>query len=81
MAQVDVPVSAIMSDPEMSITSSPFSPGKMIIKRASFRAGETPDHLQQYTLSQGTCQGRTGTVIYEGKPVPATAACVAEQRG
>lgn len=80
MVSVPVPVSDIMSDPNLSITSSPFAPGELIIKRASFRAGETPDHLEQYALSEGTCRGETGTVVYEGKEVPATAACVARQR-
>lgn len=77
MAKVPVPVAEIMSDPDLSLTSSPFSPGNMIIKRASFRAGETPDHLQQYAISSGQCSGETGTVVYNGKEVPATAACVA----
>jgi hypothetical protein len=81
MAKVPVPIGEIMSDPDLSLSSSPFSPGNMIIKRASFRAGETPDHLQQYTLNSGTCQGETGTVVYNGKEVPATAACVARQQG
>jgi len=79
MVKVPVPVSEIMSDPDLSLTSSPFSPGNMIIKRASFRAGETPDHLSQYSISSGECRGETGTVVYNGKEVPATAACVARK--
>jgi hypothetical protein len=81
MAKAPVPVASIMDDPELSLSSSPFSPGNIIIKRASFRGGETPDHLQQYTLSAGTCSGETGTVVYQGKTVPATAACVAQKQG
>lgn len=81
MAKVPVPVSQIMSDPNLSISSSPFSPGNMIIKRASFKAGETPDHLEQFAISEGTGRGMTGTVILDGKPVPKTAANIAEKRG
>lgn len=81
MAKAPVPVASIMDDPELSLSSSPFSPGNIIIKRASFRGGEMPDHLQQYALSAGTCSGKTGTVVYNGKTVPATAACVARQNG
>lgn len=80
MVSVPVPLKQVMSDPSLSVTSSPFAPGELIIKRASFEAGEMPDHLAQYALSEGTCRGETGTVIYEGKEVPATAACVARQR-
>lgn len=76
MVKVDVPVKAIMDDPELSITSSPFAPGKMIIKRASFRAGETPAHLRPFLLGKGQGKGVTGTTIYKGKPVPKTAALV-----
>lgn len=77
MVKVPVPIRSIMSDPNLSITSSPFAPGSMIIKRASFRAGETPDHLERFTLSPGDVPSVTGTVIYQGKPIPKTAAAVA----
>lgn len=80
MVKVPVPVSDIMSDPDLSLTSSPFSPGNLIIKRASFKAGETPEHLRQYQFSEGNCRNQTGKVVYQGKELPATAACVAEQR-
>lgn len=80
MAKVPVPVKSVLNDPELSLTSSPFSPGNMIIKNASFKSGETPDHLEQFAISEGTCKGENGTVIYEGKEVPATAACVGRQR-
>lgn len=77
MVKVPVPVEQIMSDPNLSLTSSDFSPGNMIIKRASFKAGEMPDHLQQYAISDGECAGLEGKVVYEGKTIPKTAACVA----
>jgi hypothetical protein len=88
MPKVPVPVEEIMSNPDLSLTSSPFAPGEMVIKRASFRAGETPDHLEQYAISSNDIasgdgpNGKvTGTVILDGKPVPATAASVAESKG
>lgn len=80
MVKVDVPVAAIMADPNLSITSSPFAPGKMVIKRASFKKGETPAHLVKYLITKNMCSG-DGTVIYKGKPIPKVAACVAGKRG
>lgn len=80
MVKVDVPVAAIMADPNLSITSSPFAPGKMIIKRASFKAGEIPAHLAKYLITKDLCRG-DGTVIYKGKPIPKVAACIAEKKG
>jgi len=81
MAKVPVPVSEIMSDPNLSISSSPFSPGNMIIKRASFKAGETPDHLEQFAIT-GNESGitETGTVVVDGKPIPRSAAAVKAAR-
>jgi len=81
MAKVPVPVSTIMSDPELSISSSPFAPGEMVIKRASFRAGEQPEHLKDDAIPEGQGRGMTGTVILDGKPVPKTAANTAAQEG
>lgn len=68
-----------MSDPDLSITSSPFAPGDLIIKRASFKGGEVPEHLEDFLIKEGTGEGMTGTVIYKGKPVPKTAANVAQK--
>jgi len=78
MVKVSVPIEEVMQNPDLSISENPFGSG-MVIKRASFRAGETPDHLAQYAISAGECKGRTGTVVYQGKKIPATAACVAEK--
>lgn len=72
MVKVPVPIEEIMSDPNLSITTSPFAPGKMIIKRASFPAGEVPPHLEQHLISSGSTA--EGTVIYQGKPIPRAAA-------
>lgn len=80
MANVPVPIEQIMNNPDLSISSSPFTEN-MIIKRASFRGGEVPDHLNQYLLDnnhEGT--GETGTVVYDGKEIPASAAAVGEAR-
>jgi hypothetical protein len=81
MPKVPVPVENIMNDPDLSISSSPFSPGNMIIKNASFKAGETPDHLEEFAIPDGhDGNGMTGTVMYEGKPTPKAAVAVAAQQ-
>lgn len=77
MVKVQTPIQQIMSDPDLSITESKFAPGKMIIKRASFRAGETPEHLEGNQIQKGDCANLNGTVVYKGKEIPKTAACVA----
>lgn len=69
-----------MNDPDLSLTSSPFAPGKMIVKRSSFRGGETPEHLQGSQISSGECKGEMGTEVYEGQEIPSTAACVGQKR-
>lgn len=82
MVKVPVPIEQVMSNPDLSITSSPFSPGNMIIKRASFKGGEVPDHLEPFLLENNhEGSGQTGTVVVDGKPIPASAAAVAERRG
>ena len=77
MAKVPVPVEDILNNPRVSITSSPFAPGKMIIKRASFPGGEVPEHLKAFKIKEGLCKDITGTVTYNGKKIPAAAVCVA----
>jgi hypothetical protein len=77
-----VSLSGIMSDPNMSLSRSPFSKEPYpIVKRASFRKGEVPKHLEKYLIKSGECKGRDGKVLYKGHPVPATSACVAEKHG
>lgn len=80
MPKVPVPVFDILNDPRLSLTSSPFAPGMMIIKRASFIGGETPAHLEKFKIPSGMCKG-TGTVVYRGKKIPVVAACVGKKRG
>lgn len=72
MVKVPVPIEEVMGNPNLSITTSPFAPGKMIIKRASFRGGEVPSHLEPHLISSGS--RAEGTVVYKGKPIPKAAA-------
>lgn len=82
MAKVPVPIEQVMSNPNLSISSSPFSPGNMIIKRASFKGGETPDHLETFALDSSISGiNEEGTVIVDGKPIPRSAAAVKAARG
>jgi len=81
MVKAPLPIEAIMGDPGLSISTSPFAPGKLIIKRASFRAGQIPEHLRGYLIKSGECIGIKGTVVYKGKPIPKVAACVAAKHG
>jgi len=79
MVKVPVPIEEVMSSKNLTLTTSPFAPGKLIIKRASFPKGEIPAHLRGYLIKSGECAGRTGTVVYKGKKIPKVAACVAEK--
>ena len=79
--KIDFSLASIMGDPSMSVTTSPFAPGKVILKRASFPGGQTPAHLVKYAIAKGACKGQMGTVVYKGKRIPKTAACVAGKRG
>lgn len=80
MANVPVPVGQIMNDPNLSISSSPFT-NNMIIKRASFRGGEVPEPLEDFLFEEdheGT--GETGTRVYDGRQIPASAAEIGEEK-
>lgn len=82
MAKVPVPVEAVLNNNNLSISSSPFSPGSMIIKRASFKGGEVPAPLESFLFNDGhEGSGMEGTVVAEGKPIPRSAAAIKEQRG
>lgn len=82
MVKMNVSLSDVMGDRNLSVTSSPFAPGKTIIKRASFPKGEVPAHLDKYLIRKGECKGLTGKVIGPaGQPIPKVAACVAEKHG
>jgi hypothetical protein len=77
-----VSLAGIMADPNMSLSRSPFSREPLpVVKRASFRKGVVPKHLEGFLIKKGECSGRTGKVVYHGHPVPATAVCVAEKHG
>lgn len=73
-------LAAVMANPELSITSSPFT-SKQIIKRASFRKGVVPEHLRQYLIPAGTGRGITGTAVYKGKKIPKVAVQLAMKYG
>ena len=81
MAGTYADLTSFMDDPNMSISRSPFNKTIVVLKRASFKKGETPAHLKAYALSAGMIpKGLTGTVIYKGKRIPKVAAWVAEHR-
>ncbi len=72
-------IADVMNDPNLSVTTSPFAPGKTIIKRASFRKGTVPAHLRPYLIKSGECKGRTGVVVGPRGPISGAAACVMEK--
>jgi hypothetical protein len=78
--KINFSIADAMGSKNLSVTTSPFAPGKTIIKRASFPKGEVPAHLEGYTINKGECKGRTGVVVGpRGNPIPNTAACIAEK--
>ena len=77
MVKLNISLGDIMGDPNLSVTSSPFAPGKVIVKRASFTKGTIPPHLRSYLIPAGTGKGVTGKQVYHGKRIPKTAANVA----
>jgi hypothetical protein len=79
MAGVYANLGALMASDQVSISRTPFNPDIVVLKRPSFPKGEVPKHLTGYTIKKGECSGRTGTMVYKGKLVPSTAACVAEK--
>ncbi len=80
--KLTVSLASIMGDPNLSVSSSPFAPGKTIVKRSSFPKGRVPHHLTGYLIKPGECKGRTGVVTGpRGNPIPGTAACVHEKHG
>lgn len=81
MAKVYTNLAQIMASRDLSLSSSPFNPDVTIIKRASFRKGETPGHLTPYLIKKGECAGQTGKITYKGRVIPKTAACVAAKHG
>lgn len=80
MAGIYANLAQLMASRNISISRTPFNPDIVVIKRASFPKGEVPPHLAKYLIAKGQCKGETGTVVYKGKVVPKTAACVARGR-
>jgi hypothetical protein len=78
MVRVSTPVKAVLNDPELSLARAPFREG-VVIKRSSYDSGEYPEHLRQFAIQSGECAGLTGTEVYNGTEIPATAACVARK--
>ena len=74
-------LATLMANRDISLSSTPFNPDVVVLKRASFPKGQTPPHLEKYLIKKGECAGRTGTLVHKGRLVPATAACVAEKHG
>ncbi len=81
MVKIDADLATLMGNPDISITTSPFAPGKVIIKRASFRKGTVPPHLRPFLISPGTGRGMRGTAVFRGKRIPNTAINVARRGG
>jgi len=80
---------AAISDFGQSRYHTPFAPGAMIVKTASFPKGKVPAHLDEYTFDIGAkgkpksdaCKGVKGTVVYKGKLIPRRARCIAKEWG
>jgi hypothetical protein len=70
-----------MASDSVSISRTPFNPDIVVLKRPSFPKGKVPPHLSGYKIKAGECKGQMGTVVYKGKLIPKTAACVAEKHG
>lgn len=81
MAGIYANLAQLMASREMSLSRTPFNSDIVVVKRASFRKGEVPKHLEKYLIREGECAGRTGTMLYKGRLVPQTAVCVAEKHG
>ncbi|MCL6577969.1 MAG: hypothetical protein K6T73_01095 [Candidatus Bathyarchaeota archaeon] len=81
MAGVYANLAQLMAARDMSVSRTPFNPDIVVVKRASFRKGEVPSHLRGYLIKAGECRGQTGKVVYKGRIVPKTAACVAAKHG
>lgn len=81
MVKASLNLSKLMNDPNISLTSNRFSDADLIIKRASFPAGEVPPHLQSFLLSSSDVPNEDGTRVVDGQELPAPAAAVKEARG
>jgi len=77
--KISIDLASLMSDPGISVTTSPFAPGKAIIKRSSFPKGVVPPHLRSYLIPSGTGRGMMGTAVYRGKRIRKVALAVAQK--
>ena len=80
MVKIDVDLYSVMSNPLLSVTSSIFAPGKVIVKRASYPKGTTPPHLEQYLIAPGTGEGTLGLGSRDGKLMTNTAINIAKTK-
>jgi hypothetical protein len=78
MAKISGVVEEVMNSQSLALRPNSFGSGQ-VITRLAYDKGETPDQLRGEQISKGDCKGKTGTVVYEGKEIPATAACVARK--
>lgn len=79
MAKIKVDIEEILNHPRLTIKTVPWS-DKPFISRLAFAKGQVPKPLENYLIKKGECKGKTGFVVYNGRRIPATAACVAERR-
>ena len=79
MAKIFANLAALMASRNISLSSTPFNPDVVVVKRASFPKGVVPKHLEGFLIKKGECKDRTGTLVHKGRLVPATAVCVAEK--
>lgn len=84
MAKIGIAIGDIMDNPNLSLYTNKFAPGETFVKRASFEAGEVPEHLEEYTIDSipAELQGEgVGNVVYKGKLMPKTAAYIEMTKG
>lgn len=76
MAKISGVVEQVMNSTSLALRPNSFGE-HTVITRLGYDKGEYPDHLRSFAISEGQCANLEGTVVYEGKEIPKTAACVA----
>ncbi|MFB6188040.1 MAG: hypothetical protein ABEI86_14395 [Halobacteriaceae archaeon] len=66
------------SEPDMGTINKMLEYIKTYCGTVSFPPGETPEHLEPYTIDEGAEE--TGVVVVDGKKIPASARTVAKRR-
>lgn len=79
MAKIGGVVEEVLNSQNLTLYGNPFGSGN-VVRQLTYDKGEYPEHLRQYAIGKGECANRTGKVTYEGKKIPATAACVAAKQ-